>query len=48
MNAMVAVWEVDDPRPTIRALVDRGLLEQVDQRFQMHSLLVMHARELLE
>lgn len=48
INAMAAVWALDDPRPTIRALVDRGLLEQVDQRFQMHSLLVMHARELLE
>lgn len=48
INAMAAVWALDDPRPTIRALVDRGLLEQVDRRFQMHSLLVTHARELLE
>lgn len=48
VDAMAAVWETEDPRPTIRALVDRGLLEQVDQRFQMHSLLVMHARSLLE
>lgn len=48
ISAMAAVWEVEDPKPTIRALVDRGLLERVGQRFQMHSLLVMHARSMLE
>src|SRR5690606_23893887 len=48
LNAMVAVWEVDDPRPTVRVLVARGLLERVGDRFQMHSLLVMHARDMLE
>jgi hypothetical protein len=46
--ALHAVWMVDDPRPMIRTLVSRGLLEPVDaQRFQMHALLVAHARSLL-
>lgn len=49
LDAMKAVWLVDDPRPTIRILVDRGLLEPVQTgHFQMHALLVMHARSLFE
>jgi hypothetical protein len=47
LAAMQAVWEVDDPKPIVRALVDRGLLEPVAGRFQMHALLVLHARSLL-
>jgi hypothetical protein len=40
---------VDDPRPTVRVLVNRGLLEPLTGgRFQMHSLLVLHAKSLLE
>jgi hypothetical protein len=47
-DAMKAVWEVDDPKPTIRTLVDRGLLEPSSQgRFWMHAILVVHARSLL-
>lgn len=47
-DAMQAVWEVDDPRPTIRTLVDRGLLEPSSQgRFWMHAILVVHARSFL-
>jgi hypothetical protein len=46
--AMKAVWQVEDPKPIARRLVDRGLLEPVGSgRFQMHALLVMHARSLL-
>ncbi len=46
--ALQAVWMVDDPRPMVRTLVARGLLEPVDaQRFQMHALLVAHAKSLL-
>ncbi|HEX6904691.1 MAG TPA: NB-ARC domain-containing protein [Thermoanaerobaculia bacterium] len=38
------VWGVDDPRPTIRKLRDRGLLEPAGEgRFQVHSLLLRHA-----
>jgi DNA-binding SARP family transcriptional activator len=49
LNAMAAVWDVSDPRPVARKLVDRGLLEPVSGgRFQMHALLVLHARSLLE
>jgi hypothetical protein len=48
LAAMKAVWQVDDAKPTVRDLVDHGLLEPVGSgRFQMHALLVMHARSLL-
>lgn len=49
LAAMQAVWQVDDPKPIARILVDRGLLESVPEtgRFQMHALLVMHAKSLL-
>lgn len=48
VRALRAIWEIDDPKPTIRTLVDRGLLEVVEgsERFQMHALLVWHARSL--
>lgn len=49
MEAMKAVWQVDDPKPAVRELVEHGLLEPVGSgRFQMHALLVKHARSLLE
>jgi hypothetical protein len=50
LEDMQAVWEVDDARPTARQLADRGLLEPIigTGRFQMHALLVMHARSLLQ
>jgi hypothetical protein len=49
LDAMAIAWNVVDPRPSARVLVSRGLLEPVGGgRFQMHSLLVMHARSLLE
>lgn len=47
LAALKAVWEVDDPRPIVRELVGHGLLEPVGGRFQMHALLVAHARSLL-
>ncbi len=47
LQAMQAVCQVEDPQPIARALVDRGLLEPVpNERFQMHALLVAHARSL--
>jgi len=47
LAAMKAVWQVDDPKPIARKLVDRGLLEPASAgRFQMHALLVMHAKSL--
>jgi len=47
--AMSAVWEVDNPKPIVRTLVGRGLLEPVGGgRFWMHALLAAHARTLLE
>lgn len=49
LKAMQAVWHMDDPRPVIRKLVGRGLLEPIQSgRFQMHALLVQHARFLLK
>ncbi len=46
--AMKAVWEVDDPKPIIRTLVDRGLLEPSGEgRFWMHAILVAHAKSFL-
>lgn len=48
LAAMKAVWDVADPRPVVRSLVARGLLESThDGRFQMHALLVMHARSMV-
>ncbi len=47
LEAMAAVWDVGDPKVVVRSLVSRGLLEPVGEaRFQMHSLLVQHARAL--
>ncbi len=49
LEAMQEVWRVADARPTVRELVDRGLLEPVgDRRFQMHALLVSHAISLCD
>ena len=47
LDAMKDVWEVDDPKPIARTLVEHGLLEPLGGRFQMHALLVAHARSLL-
>jgi hypothetical protein len=49
LDDMKAVWQVEDPKPVARVLVDRGLLEPVVELgcFQMHALLVMHACSLL-
>jgi hypothetical protein len=49
LGAMAVAWDVPDPKPFARILVNRGLLEPVSGgRFQMHALLVLHARSLLE
>lgn len=47
LAALCAMWEVDDPKPIVRELRNRGLLEPVGERFQMHALLVLHAKALL-
>ena len=48
LAALKTVWQVDDPRPAVRTLVDHGLLEPVGGgRFQMHRILVDHARSFL-
>lgn len=49
IHAMQAVWDVPDARPIARVLVERGLLEPLGNgRFQMHALLVMHAKSMFE
>jgi len=49
LEAMKAVWQVQDPKPIARTLVDRGLLEFIPEmgRYWMHALLVMHAESFL-
>jgi hypothetical protein len=47
LDAMKYVWRLEDPRPIVRTLVARGLLEPTGKgRFQMHALLVAHAKSL--
>lgn len=49
VEAMRLAWRIENPRPVIKLLVDRGLLEPCgQQRFQMHALLAMLARSLLK
>jgi NB-ARC domain/Domain of unknown function (DUF4062) len=50
VEAMKAVWSVDDPKPIVRELIDRGLLEPIPSRgrFWLHAILVMHALSLLD
>ncbi|MEQ8674461.1 MAG: NB-ARC domain-containing protein [Aggregatilineales bacterium] len=49
IQAIAVAWDVLDPRPAIRVLVNHGLLEPVSGgRFQMHALLVLHAKSLLQ
>jgi hypothetical protein len=47
VGALAAVWQLADPKPVIRELVNHGLLEPVGGRFKMHALLVAHARAML-
>ncbi len=48
LQTIATAWDMADPRPIVRTLVNRGLLEPLhDGRFQMHTLLVLHARSLL-
>ena len=47
LNSLQVVWQIDDPKPIVRQLVGHGLLEHVGRgRFQMHRILVDHARSL--
>ena len=49
LENIAAQWDSPRPRDGIRRLVRLGLLEPIGRgRFQMHSLLVMHAEALLE
>jgi hypothetical protein len=49
LPAIGALWGTPDPRPGVRTLVARGLLEPLEgARFQMHALLALHAQTLLD
>lgn len=49
LGALATLWQVPDPKPYLRILVNRGLLEPVSAgRFQMHAVLLLHARFLLQ
>ena len=48
LGAIKAVWDIPRPDLIIRNLVRHGLLESVTPgRFQIHDLLVQHARSLI-
>lgn len=48
LSNLAALWEVDDALPTVRTLVDRGLLEPAGGgRFQVHVMVAALARALL-
>ncbi|MGZ5442074.1 MAG: NB-ARC domain-containing protein [Thermoanaerobaculia bacterium] len=49
LAALKTMWNTDEPEPTVRTLVDRGLLEfdRESSRYRVHSLLLLHAQELL-
>jgi hypothetical protein len=47
LEVLSALWELPDARPVARRLVARGLLEPLGAgRFQLHALLVSHAKSL--
>lgn len=49
LGAIKAVWDIPKPDPIIRNLVRHGLLESVSPgRFQIHDLLVQHARSIID
>lgn len=48
LRAMEAIWGVDDAKPTIRILVNHGLIEPVRSgQFQIHALLNAYSRSKL-
>lgn len=49
LEALKAMWLMEDPKDTVRELVSRGLLEPAagHGRFQLHALLALHARSML-
>lgn len=50
LDALRTLWDTDEPLPTVRTLVARGLLEPVTAtgRLQVHSVLVAEARRWLD
>lgn len=47
--AIAAAWDIENPRSTLRTLVNRGLIEPTAEgRFQIHALLAVHAKSMWE
>lgn len=48
LNALKFIWSLEDPKPVIRTLINHGMLEPLGAgRFQMHALLISHAKSML-
>lgn len=48
LDAVKAAWIGIEPRPVLRELIGRGLVEWEGERYKMHMLTAAHARRLLE
>lgn len=48
LNAIKSVCQTSKPKQYIDELINRGLLEYVSGRYQMHALLVVHAKSFFE
>jgi len=49
VEGIEAVWDESDIRADVRQLVNRGLLEPIhNQQFQMHALIAMLARSMVD
>ena len=46
LRILQEIWDVADPKPVVRKFASLGLIELVNGRFEMHALLVAHARSL--
>jgi hypothetical protein len=49
LNAMAYVWGIEDPKPVVDTLVNRGLLEYLPEinRYEIHPILLQLAKSLL-
>ena len=49
LNALMAIWQIEDPQPIVDELIDMGLLKpDGNGRYFQHALLAMHAKSLLK
>jgi len=48
LEALSTLWEVTDPTPIVRKLIQRNLIEPADKRFQIHPIQAMLAKTVFE